>query len=184
MSKKIQIVGLDIPQADWDQTDETKLDFIKNKPTLGTIASKDSLSKSDVGLDNVDNTADVDKPISTAQQAALELKVDKVEGKGLSTNDYTTEEKDKLTGIAENANNYSLPIASATELGGIKVGSNLLIDTEGVASAIVDSEFNSTSENPVQNKVIYAALGDISTALTDISTALSNIQGGSYGNNQ
>ena len=35
--------------------------------------------------------------------AILELKVDKVDGKGLSTNDYTTTEKDKLAGIATGA---------------------------------------------------------------------------------
>ena len=34
---------------------------------------------------------------------ALNAKVDKVEGKGLSTNDYTTEEKQKLAGIQVNA---------------------------------------------------------------------------------
>lgn len=33
----------------------------------------------------------------------LDNKVDKVSGKGLSTNDYTTAEKDKLAGIEENA---------------------------------------------------------------------------------
>ena len=36
--------------------------------------------------------------------SALEDKVDKVENKGLSTNDYTTEEKEKLENIEENAN--------------------------------------------------------------------------------
>lgn len=36
-------------------------------------------------------------------------KVDKVNGKGLSTNDYTTTEKNKLAGIANNANNYTHP---------------------------------------------------------------------------
>ena len=36
----------------------------------------------------------------------LSGKVDKVEGKSLSTNDYTTEEKNKLKSIANNANNY------------------------------------------------------------------------------
>ena len=35
------------------------------------------LSKNDVGLDQVDNTSDMDKPISTAQQIALNLKLDK-----------------------------------------------------------------------------------------------------------
>lgn len=37
-------------------------------------------------------------------------KVDKVEGKGLSTNDYTTAEKEKLGGIDDNANNYTLQL--------------------------------------------------------------------------
>lgn len=40
---------------------------------------------------------------------SLDNKVDKVNGKGLSTNDYTTAEKNKLSGIADNANNYSHP---------------------------------------------------------------------------
>lgn len=54
------------------------------------------LNKKDVGLNNVDNTADLDKPISTAAKKALNNKVDKEEGKGLSTNDYTNEDKAKL----------------------------------------------------------------------------------------
>ena len=41
--------------------------------------------------------------------AELYKKVDKIAGKGLSTNDYTTTEKNKLGGIASNANNYSHP---------------------------------------------------------------------------
>lgn len=42
-------------------------------------------------------------------------KVDKVEGKGLSANDYTNEEKAKLGGVEANANNYTLPDASAVK---------------------------------------------------------------------
>ena len=59
----------------------------------------------------------------TNRATAVEnTKVDKVEGKQLSTNDYTTTEKTKLAGIADNANNYNLPIASSTTLGGIQLG--------------------------------------------------------------
>lgn len=47
-------------------------------------------------------------------------KVDKVEGKGLSANDYTNEEKAKLGGVEANANNYTLPDASALEYKGSK----------------------------------------------------------------
>lgn len=54
------------------------------------------LDKSDVGLSNVENTSDMEKPISTATKEALDNKVDKEEGKGLSTNDYTNEDKAKL----------------------------------------------------------------------------------------
>ena len=54
----------------------------------------------------------------------------------------------------------SLPIASASTLGGIKVGSGLTIDsTTGVLNATgtsiaIDSAMSNTSTNPVQNKVI------------------------------
>lgn len=63
-------------------------------------------------------------------------KVDKIPGKGLSTNDYTSEEKEKLAGVSQNANNYSLPMATDSVLGGIKVSSsdpNLQI-SDGVLS--------------------------------------------------
>lgn len=56
-------------------------------------------------------------------------KVDKVGGKGLSTNDYTTAEKEKLGGIDDNANNYTLPDATGTVKGGVIVGTN--IDVSG-----------------------------------------------------
>ena len=54
----------------------------------------------------------------------LAKKVDKVDGKSLSTNDYTTTEKNKLAGIAEKANNYTLPTAGTT-LGGVKTTSTV-----------------------------------------------------------
>lgn len=106
-------------------------------------------------------------------------KVDKVTGKGLSTNDFTDALKTKLDGIATGANNYTLPTAAADVLGGIKVGENLTI-TNGVLSADaqhidVDSAMSSTSENPVQNKVVNTALGLkaplASPALTGTPTA-------------
>lgn len=58
-------------------------------------------------------------------------KVDKVEGKGLSTNDYTTPEKNKLAAIEAEANKYVLPAATTTTLGGIIVGDRLSIDDTG-----------------------------------------------------
>lgn len=65
--------------------------------------------------------------------SGLPTKVDKESGKGLSSNDYTSAEKTKLQGIATSANNYSLPVATATVLGGVKSGANL-VNTAGVLS--------------------------------------------------
>ena len=69
-------------------------------------------------------------------------KVDKVAGKGLSTNDYTTTEKNKLAGIAEGAN-----------------------------KTVVDSALSNTSTNPVQNNVITAIIDDLSDLIGDTSVA-------------
>ena len=65
----------------------------------GTGVVSISELKTNLSLDQVNNTADASKPISTATQVALDTKVDKVAGKGLSTNDYTTAEKNKLEAI-------------------------------------------------------------------------------------
>lgn len=68
-------------------------------------------------------------------------KVEKLDGieSGAQKNvgkEFTAEEKDKLSGIAEHANNYTLPIASDKTLGGIKVGKWLSIREDGT----LDSE--------------------------------------------
>lgn len=95
------------------------------------------VTKTQVGLGNVDNTSDINKPISTAVQTALNSKVDKVDGKGLSTNDYTTDEKTKLDGIESGANR-----------------------------TIVDSTLSNTSTNPVQNKIVKTSIDEISTKIS------------------
>ena len=62
----------------------------------------------------------------SAKIAALESgKVDKVEGKELSSNDFTDAYKSKLGGIAQGANKYVLPTATAEIIGGVKVGANI-----------------------------------------------------------
>lgn len=62
----------------------------------------------------------------------LSGKVDKVVGKDLSTNDYTTAEKTKLAGIAEGANKYVHPSYTAKTSGLYKV----TVDATGHVSAV------------------------------------------------
>ena len=76
--------------------------------------------------------SDLTNDSNFATTTDLDAKVDKVTGKGLSTNDYTTTEKDKLAAIEDGAN-----------------------------KTVVDTALNSTSTNPVQNKVINTKINSM-----------------------
>lgn len=79
---------------------------------------------------------------SNKTNSMLSTKVDAVSGKGLSTEDYTTSEKTKLSGIEAQAN-----------------------------KTIVDNQLSSTSENPVQNKIINGAINTINQAISTLPTS-------------
>ncbi len=83
----------------------------------------------------------------------LELKVDKEPNKGLSTEDFTTEEKNKL----QTLQNYTLPVASETVLGAIKIGSELQINVDGILS-INDVDWSKISSTP--NNIIEYGITD------------------------
>ena len=60
-------------------------------------------SKGDVGLGNVDNTSDADKPVSTAQQAALDLKQDKTDNTLATTSKTVVGAINEVKGVADAA---------------------------------------------------------------------------------
>lgn len=101
-----KITGKGLSTEDYTTSEKTKLGTIEEGAQVNTVTSVAgrtgavTLTKTDIGLDNVDNTSDDDKPISTATQTALDSKVDKVEGKGLSQENFTTELKSKLDGLS------------------------------------------------------------------------------------
>ena len=72
-------------------------------------------------------------------------KVDKVSGKGLSTNDYTTAEKNKLAGIAAGAN-----------------------------KTVVDSGISTTSTNPVQNNAVGLKFQGVDSEISGINSVLNS----------
>lgn len=74
--------------------------------------------------------------------ARLGTKVDKVEGKGLSTNDFTTEEKNKLAAIENEA-----------------------------TKTIVDDALNTSSTNPIQNATVASAIDNINNRLGESSVS-------------
>lgn len=97
----------------------------------------------------------------TGQVLILEkTKVNKVEGKGLSTNDYTTPEKNKLAAIEAEANKYVLPAATASALGGVKIGSNITLANGGTISI---TKANVTSALGVDPTTKYITLDTAQT---------------------
>lgn len=108
-TKVDKVTGKGLSTNDYTDSDKNKLLGIENGAQVNDVTSVNSmtgdviLEKDDFGLGNVDNTSDEDKPISTATQTELDDKVDKVSGKGLSTEDYTSSEKTKLSGIESGA---------------------------------------------------------------------------------
>jgi hypothetical protein len=76
-----------------------------------------TVSKGDVGLGNVDNTSDANKPVSMAQQTALDGKVDKtttVNGHALSAN-VTVSKSDVGLGNADNTSDANKPVSTAQQ---------------------------------------------------------------------
>lgn len=88
-------------QADWEETVSTKDSYIKNKPTLATVATSGSYS---------DLTGTPTKLPADGGNAAT------VNGKTVAVN---VPEGAKFTDTV-----YSLPLASASERGGVKIGYN------------------------------------------------------------
>lgn len=127
----------------------TKVDNVQSSLTDATsstsgLMSSDDKSKLDAiesGAEaNVIETVKVNGTALTVTDKAVDInlsgKVDKEDGKGLSTEDFTTDLKTKLEGI-----------------------------TDGATKVTIDSTLDSTSENPVQNKVIKAALDEITSSV-------------------
>lgn len=68
--------------------------------------------------------------------------------KVLSDNNYTTAEKEKLAGL----NNYTLPKATTTTLGGIKAGAGVEVTEDGTLNATGGGTADSVDWSDVQNK--------------------------------
>ena len=121
----------------------------------------------------------------------LSGKVDKVAGKGLSTNDYTTAEKTKLAGIAEGANEYVHPSHTAATSGLYKITVDALghviavtkvtiedITGLGIPSTNTTYGLASTTANGLMSKEDYAKLNGMVLATdTEVDAMLTEVFG-------
>ena len=98
-----KIAGKGLSENDFTNTLKTKLDSVQSGAEVNVNADWNSVS----GDSQILNKPSIPSIAGLATTAYVDnqdaLKVDKVAGKGLSANDYTTTEKNKLAGIASGA---------------------------------------------------------------------------------
>lgn len=146
-------------------------DYLDNKPATPT--------KESIGLGNVDNTSDMNKPVSTAQAQALSQKVDKVPGMGLSQEDYTSADKEKLGDLPTNAELETtfnvfddIPGTTQTVNFGADGKPSSIIHTQG--SSTVRSDVFTWTDNTV-TEVRTLADGTHITYVTNLETLVTTI---------
>lgn len=137
------------------------------------------LNKADVGLSNVDNTSDADKPVSNAATIALSNKVDKVSGKQLSDENYTLLEKSKLNGIADGAtsNSSDATLLNRANHTGTQLASTIS-DLSAAVRLVTASGLSLSNAAILSTDTILVALGkaqgQINANITSISAKASS----------
>lgn len=107
--------------------------YAETAPATGVSFTDESYSSTTVAAALVEVMAEKD----ALEETVTEMLAGKASTAVATTVDnglMSSEDKVKLNGVADNANNYSLPTASASTLGGMKVGDGLKIDTGGILS--------------------------------------------------
>lgn len=156
-----------------------------NPDTSGNV----SLNKTNFAdLNNVDNTSDAQKPVSLAQQNALDAKVDKVSGKQLSDENYTLAEKNKLAGLDESLfkGTYQTEGQLAAAHPTAQAGSYAYVDAGGGADTLLyiwdesDTKWVNTggsggTETPATIKTKYESNADTNAFTDNAKNAVDNL---------
>jgi hypothetical protein len=112
-------------------TATTSADYYRGDKTFAT------LNKTAVGLGNVDNTSDANKPVSTATQTALDAKTNKLIVTNRQTASYTLVlgDADKLVEINNaSANNLTIPLNSSVAFA---TGTQILLAQYGAGQTTI-----------------------------------------------
>ena len=152
------------------ETDKTQTsDISALKTAVGTKASGD-VAATGLFKDVAANTAAIANVKATADAAAVKAdvdnalagKVDKVEGKGLSTNDYTAAEKTKLAGIATGA--------QVNVIESVKVDGTALAITEKAVNIDLSGYAKKTDISSAYKAMGSVAFADLPKNLTEADT--------------
>ena len=170
--------GFEGSEQDW-------LDFIKNSATIsgnyvssinGKIGAV-ALNKSDVGLGSVDNTSDVDKPVSTAQAQAIANISTNLTNHNTSTsahNDIRNLITDLTTRLNTLADSDDITLDQMSELIAVIKSNKTLIESVTTNKISVDQIVNNLTTN-ASNRPLSAAQGVVLRELIDSLQTTINI---------
>lgn len=154
--------------------------------TYSALKTALSLTKSDVGLGNVDNTSDANKPVSTAQQTALDLKANKVsitgdtktkvtynsEGIVTAGADSTTSDISEGTNLYYTDTRFDTRLATKTTTN-LTEGSNLYFTVARVLATALAGLNTALTGTITSSDTVLTAFGRIQNSL-DLKELLSN----------
>lgn len=143
---------------------------------VATLESEIS-NKADAGHDHNDKyytETEIDDKLDT-MRSAIDSKIDAVDGMGLSTEDYTTAEKNKLATIEPDANFYEHPAHTSHDSGLYKV----TIDDEGHVSevSLVKKEDIVALGIPAQDTTYEEELSDLSDRIDGVENDINTTNG-------
>lgn len=130
-------------RASWLNDVNADVYGVRPVSTGGTGASDAATARTNLGLGNVDNTSDADKPVSTATQTALNLKFDK--SGGTVTGNMTVTGNAAL-GDAEASDTHA--IKGATTVLANSASAALTVTQTGAGNAFVVEDSASTDSTP------------------------------------
>lgn len=137
-----------VPVSSSTDTNNVYAEYVK--VTNGTTSTWEKLGewKGDIVVDTAMSSESTNPVQNKVVYTALEGKVDKEDGKVLSTNDYTTVEKTKLAGIEEGATN-----------------------------TVVDTTLSTSSTNAIQNKTVASNFSAQAEEIERLMSTMATIKG-------
>lgn len=155
-TKKLQILDYTIKQAE-------NADTIDGKHASDLALATDMSAAQDHINDLQTKVGDI--PVSEQIAAGIVDKVDKVDGMGLSTNDYTTNDKNKLSGIANGAE------VNQNAFSSISIGNTTIFADAKTDTLTFEAGSNVVLTPDVNNDKITIDVDVISNDLIDIICA-------------
>ena len=147
-------------QSDWNEADDTKDDYIKNKPTIPTVNNATlTIQKNSTTIDTFTANASVDKTINITVPTDTS---DLTNGAGYTTNTGT------ITSVKMNGSTIST--SGEADLGTVITSHQDISGKEDKTNKVTSLSNSSTDTQYPSAKCVYDLIGDVETILTTLTT--------------